>query len=129
MLYRFYEFVLTLIGCAFLAIFGWKFILWINPQYNEIQQGFPYNGHSYIAMFVLLTLAVLFWVYRKTKPEQIGAFMVAPLLLWWLICMGLSLYLKGGSYFIVPFFFGLLSWSLLCLNPQKTSYLYLFNVF
>ncbi|MDO9138294.1 MAG: M28 family peptidase, partial [Lutibacter sp.] len=54
----FYPFTLSLLASAALAFFGWKLILKIHPQYNDILQGFTYNGYYYIAAFVSLTLAI-----------------------------------------------------------------------
>lgn len=92
-----------------LAFFGWKLMLAIYPQYNDIQQGFTYNGHAYIAAFVLLSLAVCFLCYARPKHEsQVSDQSIAPLLMWIIINFGVAFYLPGASFFIIPVFCGLL---------------------
>lgn len=106
----FAPFLLSLIVCGIIGFFGWKLILTLYPQYTEIQQGFTYNGHWYIAFFVFLSLAITFAVYKKfTQKFNEPAFYVAPLLFWLLINVGVFIILKGAAYFIIPVFFGLLS--------------------
>ena len=102
--------LISLLSCGILGYFGWILLLKLYPQYNEIQHGFTYNGHTYIAFFVLFSLAILFRVYRKyTKPETIASLFIAPLMFWLVINAALFLYLKGGAFFIIPVYFGLVS--------------------
>jgi hypothetical protein len=100
----------SLLVSGLVCFFGWRLLLKIYPHYLEIQHGFTYNGQYYIAAFVALTLAVTFWFYGKfhsgKQPEN---FAIAPLFLWIVINILVAIYLKGGAYFIVPVFFGLLS--------------------
>ncbi|MCH9661157.1 MAG: M20/M25/M40 family metallo-hydrolase [Bacteroidetes bacterium] len=103
----------SLIVCGLLGFFGWKFILYLYPEYNEIDHGFTYNGHTYIAFFVTLSLAICFMVYRRFKITNIASAYIAPLFLWIVINTALYLYLKGGAFFIIPVLFGLLSLLLL----------------
>lgn len=106
----FAPFIASLLITAFIGFFGWKLLLMLYPQYNEIQQGFPYNGHWYIACFVFLTLSITLLFYRKfSKESNQAALMVAPLFFWLLLNAGFAVFLKGGSYFIIPVFFGLFS--------------------
>jgi hypothetical protein len=106
----FVPFLLSLIICGIIGLFGWKLILAIYPQYLEIQQGFTYNGHWYIAFFVFLSLAITFAMYQKfSKKFNEPSFFVAPLLFWLLINVAVFIILKGAAYFIIPVFFGLLS--------------------
>lgn len=106
----FAPFSLSLIVCGFIGLFGWKLILVMYPQYAEIQQGFTYNGHWYIAFFVFLSLAITFAIYKKfTKKFKEPSFYVAPLLFWLLINVAVFIILKGAAFFIIPVFFGLLS--------------------
>ena len=100
---------LSLAICGLIGFFGWKLLLIIYPQYNEIQHGFTYNGHTYIAFFVVLSLAITFMVYRRFKLTNIASVYVAPIALWLIINIGVAFYLKGAAYFIIPLFFGLLS--------------------
>lgn len=100
----------SMLASGLLCFFGWKLLLKIYPQYQEIQHGFTYNGQLYIAAFVAITLAITFRFYgkfhRKERPANLA---IAPLFLWIVINILVAVYLKGGAYFIIPVFFGLLS--------------------
>ena len=106
----FIPFTLVMIFCGILGFYGWKLILLMYPQYQEIQQGFTYNGHTYISFFVLLSLGVLFGIYYKfSKKINVANLLIAPLIFWILINIGIAIYLKGAAFFIIPVFLGLLS--------------------
>ncbi len=106
----FVPFLLSLIIAGLLGYYGWLLILKIYPQYKEIQHGFTYNGHTYIAFFVALTLTLLFIIYRKfSRKIHPANLMVAPLFFWLLINIGVAVYLKGAAFFIIPTYFGLLA--------------------
>ena len=106
--------LVSLVICGLLGYGGWQLLLKIYPHYNDLEHGFTYNGHTYIAFFVMLSLAVTFGVYRRFKITDVASAYVAPLFFWLLINAGLAIYLKGGAFFIVPVFFGLLAfWVLL----------------
>lgn len=106
-----------------IAFFGWKLLLWVYPHYNEILQGFTYNGHLYIAAFVLLSLAISFFLYHKYKPEKTAEFFVAPIFFWLLINTAVAFFLKGAAYFILPVFFALLIFGLLIRNKKTNLFL------
>ena len=55
--------LISIITVGIITFFGWKGLLKIYPQYNDLLNGFTYNGHSYIAAFVLLAIAISFFVY------------------------------------------------------------------
>ena len=100
----------SLVLAGLFGYFGWELILKIYPGYNEIQHGFPYNGHTYIAFFVVMTLAFLFGIYRKKSTKIHPAnLLIAPLFFWLVINIALALYLKGGAFFIIPVLFALVS--------------------
>lgn len=106
----FIPFTLAMIFCGILGFYGWKLILLMYPQYQEIQQGFTYNGHTYISFFVLLSLGGLFGIYYKfSKKINVANLLIAPLIFWILINIGVAIYLKGAAFFIIPVFLGLLS--------------------
>ena len=106
----FIPFLLSLTISGLLGFFGWKLLLILYPQYSEIQQGFTYNGHWYIVFFVFISLAISFAIYKKfVKKFNEPSFYVAPLVFWILLNAAVAIYLKGAAYFIVPIFFGLLS--------------------
>ncbi len=118
-------FLLTLIAAGVIGFFGWKILLQIYPQYNEIQHGFKYNGHDYIVFFVFLTLAILFAAYKKyIKKEEVASVLVAPLTLWIIVNFLVYWKLKGAAFFIIPVFFGLISLWLL-MRQQRPNLLVL----
>ncbi len=92
-----------------LAFLGWKFLLSIYPQYQDIQHGFTYNGHAYIAAFVLFTIGICFLFYSNIKSETaIVNYAIAPLVLWLVINTAIAIYLPGAGFLIIPVFFTLL---------------------
>ena len=117
----FVPFLLSLAICGAIGFFGWKLLLAIYPQYNEVQHGFKYNGHAYVAFFVFLTLSITFYLYRRfANREQVASVYVAPLIFWILVNVAVFVILKGAAYFIIPVFFGLLSlWVLI--KQEKPS--------
>lgn len=106
--------------------FGWTVLKNIYPQYQDILHGFTYNGYSYIAAFVLFSVAVSFWAYHKFGKAQTQNLLIAPLLLWLILCTLVAVYLKGASFFVIPVF-ALLA-SLLILTHQKLPSPYLLLV-
>ncbi len=92
-----------------ITFLGWKLLLVIYPQYNDLLNGFTYNGHDYIAAFVLLTLSICFAFYQKFSAKKVTMnHYVAPLLLWIIINGFLAIFLKGAGFLIIPVFAGLL---------------------
>ncbi len=110
----FIPFLLSLIISGIIGFYGWKLIMKLYPQYSEIQHGFTYNGHTYIAFFVLFSLGIVFGIYnRYSKKLNTASLLVAPLTFWLLINIFIALYLRGGAFFIIPVFFGLFAFWLL----------------
>jgi len=106
----FVPFLLSLVICGLIGFYGWKLLLNLYPQYNEIQHGFTYNGHTYISFFVLLSLGILFSIYYKySKNINAASLFIAPLTFWLIINVLVAIYLKGAAFFILPVYFGLFS--------------------
>lgn len=107
-LYGFIPFLIALISSGILAKFGWELLKIIHPQYNDIQQGFTYNGYTYIIALSALTIAICFIIYakffKKYKSENL---LITPLFIWLLISIGTAISLKGGFYFIIAVIYGL----------------------
>lgn len=103
--------ILSAVGLSLgIGFLGWKLIMTLYPEYTLILQGFPYNGHTYIYAFVFLTLSPCFFIYSKLyNPKNTPSLLVAPITLWLVICTLLAIYLKGGSFFIIPVYFALIS--------------------
>ncbi len=101
-----FAFFISLVFAGLLGILGWKMVLRFYPQYEEIQQGFPYNGHYYIVAFALLLLAVILGLYNALcRQKKAADVLVVPTLIWLVINTALAIFFKGASYFIFPTLF------------------------
>ena len=110
--------LVSLLAVIVIGYVLWELLKSIYPEYSEMEHGFTYNGHTYIAAFTLLALAICFWVYHKfQKPENTASSLVAPLALWVLISAAVAFKLQGASFLIIPVIFGLIS--LVVLIQQK----------
>lgn len=90
------------------TFFGWKLLLKIYPQYNDILHGFTYNGHDYIGAFVFLSLAISLLFYSNSNSEnKTENYFIAPLFIWILINFAIAIYLPGAGFLIIPLFFSL----------------------
>lgn len=99
----------SVIVSGLITFLGWKLLLIIYPQYNDLLNGFTYNGHDYIAAFTLLTLSICFAFYQIFFFKKVTMnHYVAPLFLWILINLLLAFFLKGAGFLIIPAFAGLL---------------------
>lgn len=106
----FLPFLISLVISGIIGFYGWKALVYFYPQYQEIQHGFTYNGHTYILFFVFLTLGILFRTYHIFTKKIIDTnILIAPLVFWMIINGVVALYLKGAGYFIIPVFFALIS--------------------
>ena len=125
----FFPFILALFSSGLIAFFGWKIILKIHPQYNDILQGFTYNGYYYIAFFVALTIAICFWFYKKYfKNYTSQDLLIAPLVFWILANVGVIFFLKGAAFFIFPVIVLLIILTGLIFSKNKRSYLLYFTL-
>lgn len=112
--------LLTSLILAFLIGFlGWKFILWLAPQYKEILHGFPYNGKMLLIGFIALTIAVFLKTYsthfkKKTLPDLL----FAPMVIWWLINAVVAIKLKGAGFLIVPLLQLLITYAILIFSSK-----------
>ena len=98
----------SLLVSGIVTFFGWKLLLNLYPQYNDILQGFTYNGHDYIGAFVFLSLAICFLFYIKSDSEnKTENYSVAPLFIWIIINFAIAFYLPGAGFFVIPLFFSL----------------------
>ena len=90
------------------TFFGWKLLLKIYPQYNDILHGFTYNGHDYIGAFVFLSLAISLLFYSNSNSEnKTENYSIAPLFIWILINFAIAIYLPGAGFLVIPLFFSL----------------------
>lgn len=114
----------TLIVTGLSGYFGWKILLSIYPNYNDILQGFTYNGHYYIAAFSFLALAFgfLFYSNSNTATSNLNQ-TIAPLFVWLLINFGIAFYLPGAGFFIIPVCFCLLMLAYFVLTQKASLFL------
>lgn len=104
----FVPFLGSLFFAGLIAFLGWKTLLQIYPQYNDLLNGFTYNGHAYIAAFILLSLAICFAFYRFFAANKISAnHFVAPIFIWLIINAGIAFGLQGAGFLIIPVYFGI----------------------
>ncbi|NNJ89179.1 MAG: M28 family peptidase [Eudoraea sp.] len=106
--------------------FAWTMIIALYPGYKDILQGFTYNGHTYILALALFSLAICFWVYSRFKKISIPSLLVAPALLWLVICGVVAQYLPGASFFIIPVYALLVCLAILIHQKEPDPYLLLF---
>lgn len=102
------------------GFYSWSVLKWMYPHYKDILHGFTYNGHTYIFAFALFSVAVCFLVYHKFKKIETPNLLVAPILLWLLICGLVGVYLSGASFFIIPLY-GLLAAFLVLINQKMPN--------
>tara|TARA_R110000850_G_scaffold271031_2_gene404918 strand:+ start:314992 stop:317364 length:2373 start_codon:yes stop_codon:yes gene_type:complete len=123
----FVPFLLALVVSGLLAFFGWKLLLKMYTGYGEILHGFTYNGHLYIAAFTTTTLATAFFFYRRFHHRGAPAnLVVAPLFFWLIISTVISVYLRGGAFFIIPVYFSLLMLFVLIRFSRPPALVFLF---
>lgn len=119
MLQGFIPFLIALSLSGILSYALWKFATFIYPQYLEMEHGFTYNGYSYIAAVVFLSLAICFYTYNRfKKPKTTADLFVAPLFFWILLSGLTAFFLKGAAYFVVPVFFGMIQMLILFWRPK-----------
>lgn len=116
--------VLTAITVAGLITFlGWKVLLAVYPQYNDLLNGFTYNGHDYIMAFVFLSIAICFACYQFFSDKRLTMnHYIAPLILWVIINGFLANSLQGAGFLIISVYFGLFAFAFFIVT-QKTHWL------
>jgi hypothetical protein len=126
----FYPFTFSLLTSVAVAFFGWKLLLKIYPQYQDILQGFTYNGYYYISAFVSLTIAICFWFYKDDfKKRSKQDLLVAPLFFWLMINGFIAFYLPGAAFFILPVIILLAIFFIAQFSTSKVNMLLLFTLF
>jgi len=118
--------LITLAINGLVGFYAWSILKWLYPQYQDMLHGFTYNGHTYIAAFVLFSVAVCFGVYYKFRKIAVANLLVAPLALWLLLCGVLAIYLEGASFFIAPVFALLAAWYVTLNQKQPSLFLMVF---
>lgn len=102
-------YLISVAGGGVLVYLFWQFVLFIYPEYREMEHGFTYNGYYYISAAIFISLTLCFLAYNNFgKKRTIAENFVFPLLVWLLLCALIAFFLPGAAYFIIPFYFGLL---------------------
>ncbi len=104
--------------------FSWTVLKWIYPEYQDILHGFTYNGYTYILAFVLFSVSVCFYTYSKFKAIKTANLLVAPIIIWLILCGVITAYLPGANFFIIPVF-ALLASFMVAINQDKPNALLL----
>ena len=104
--------------------FSWTVLKWIYPEYQDILHGFTYNGYTYILAFVLFSVSVCFYTYTKFKALKTANLLVAPIIIWLILCGVITAYLPGANFFIIPVF-ALLASFMVAINQDKPNALLL----
>jgi hypothetical protein len=116
----FFPFLGSLIFTGLITYYGWKALLLMNPQYNDLLNGFTYNGHDYIAAFVLLSLSICFFFYQiASKPKVTMNHYVIPLLFWIVLNGFLANSLRGAGFLIIPVYFGLVAFAVFVFSQRS----------
>ncbi|OWW27063.1 peptidase M28 [Zobellia sp. OII3] len=96
--------LLSVITNGLVGYFSWPALKWAYPEYKDMLHGFTYNGYAYIFAFACLAIAICFGIYHKFKKLTTADLLVAPLVLWLIICGLMAQYLPGASFFTIPVF-------------------------
>ncbi len=121
--------LLSLVSTSLIAVFGWKLLLIIHPQYHDILHGFTYNGYYYIATFTALTLAICFWFYKGFFNKRTSQdLLIAPLFFWLLMSGVVAFYLQGAAFFILPVIILLTILSVLIFSFNSTKTMLFFTL-
>lgn len=120
----FVPFLASLITTGLVSFLGWKLLLLIYPQYNDLLNGFTYNGHAYIAAFVLLGIAISFGFYQLFSIKKLTMnHYVAPLFSWIIINAVIAISLPGAGFLILPVYCGLLSLGVFVITQKSFKFL------
>ncbi|AWA31385.1 peptidase M28 [Flavobacterium magnum] len=119
----FLVFLIAILVAGAVAFLGWQGVIAAYPGYTDIQQGFTYNGHDYIAAFLLAGLAIALFCYRRSVPEmQMMNYAVTPIAIWILISGLVAWFLPGAGFFIIPTLAALFGFTYFIIT-QRTSLL------
>ncbi len=120
--------LLVLLVNGGVGFYSYTLLQWLYPSYTDMLHGFTYNGHFYIAAFVLFSISVCCYCYHRFKRISLPNVLVAPIILWLAICTLVALYLPGASFFIVPVMAMLAGFMVVINQKRPSAYLLLFLV-
>ena len=99
--------ILSILINGIIGYFFYDVLQSLYPSYKDILHGFTYNGKSYIAAVVTLSLGVQLLILGRFKFElkNLDVLLSVMTLIWIIITGLLQYYLAGASLFIwIPFF-------------------------
>jgi len=120
--------LLSLGSNILIGLYCWKVLTWMYPQYKDMLHGFTYNGYVYILSFVFLAIGICFWVYHYFRKIATANLLVAPIILWLIVCWAVGVYLPGAAFFIIPLFGLLVSFMVVVNQKEPNPLLLLFLV-
>ncbi len=106
-----------------LGYYSWPLLKWLYPQYQDILQGFTYNGHAYIAAFAALATAVCFWTFQSFRRLNTQHLLVAAITFWLVVCAATSVYLPGAAFILIPVYSLLAALMVYIDQPDPNVYL------
>ncbi|MCF6288533.1 MAG: M20/M25/M40 family metallo-hydrolase [Proteobacteria bacterium] len=118
----------SLVVTALLSFVILKFLYYLHPQYAEILQGFPYNGHRYIIFFSLLAVSTCFVLYKSVQNKFSATnLLVMPIFIWIIISIACAVFLTGAHFFVIIGLLGTLALAVCVVTnkPQPTAILFL----
>ena len=111
----------SLIFSGLITFLGWEALLKFYPQYEDVLNGFTYNGHAYISAFVFISLSICFAFYHRFSSKKVTInHYIAPLFVWILINFVIAVKLKGAGFLILPVLAGLILLAYFVIT-QKTN--------
>jgi hypothetical protein len=120
----FFQIIVLIIIVALLVFSLWKLILWVYPSYQDMLHGFTYNGHAYMAAFIMLSLAVSILFYHKLEIKNAANYHFGILFLWIVLLGFLMYFLPGAGFLSIPVLFSLLSFGLIVLRIKYAKILF-----
>ncbi|MFT5253066.1 MAG: hypothetical protein ACI87N_002093, partial [Flavobacteriales bacterium] len=114
----------SLLTAGVMTFLGWKLLLIVYPQYNDLLNGFTYNGHAYITAFVLLSIAISFGFYQLFSKKKLTMnHYIAPLFLWIVINAVIAVSLPGAGFLLLPVYCGLLALGVFVITQKSYKFL------
>jgi hypothetical protein len=118
--------LIALVVNGIVGFYSWKVLKWVYPSYQDMFHGFTYNGHAYIFAFALFSVGVCFYVYHKFRVVKTPNLLVAPILIWLIICGAVAQYLQGAAFFIIPVYAVLVAFYILINQKKPNPFLLVF---
>lgn len=107
-----------------LGYYAWPLLKAAYPAYADMLHGFTYNGYLYIAALAALACGSSFLIYGAKRKGPVADALVAPALIWLLLCGALSYYLPGAAFFVLPGISLIACLLILVLEPRPNPYLF-----